>query len=350
MSDFLTFVQGAFVDKVLSTANQWQQIGQVNGSGNFANISLNFTNISPTENDTISVAISNNSTSPNNDDIIESNIPMPVGAVLSRENIIAEVGEYVYILATTANIACRFSGITQALQDLESFDAELSNLSSEIEYLSGVIDTNNTNLQDEINALTSELNSDIASLSASTGGSVNNLQDEINALTATLNSNVNALSAAIDADNTNLQNEINALTGTLDSDVSNLQSQINSLNGSVSNAINQLNSVNGDLFANINNQTGSIGLGGTYANDTGSPMFITAIVYPNQNPNNTRGAYGVQALVDGEVVANTNYYGYGGSNIPVSCSFMVPNGSTYVVNSNCSFGVSSYTVMTFTYK
>ena len=332
MSDFLTFVQGVFVDKILSTANQWQQIGQISGSGNFANTSLNFTNISPTENDTISIAISNNATSPNNSDIIESNIPMPVGAVLSRENMIAEVGEYVYILATTANIACRFSGITQALQDLEGFDAGISTLSSEIEYLSGVIDSNNTNLQNEINARTITVSNDVSSLSASVYVRVNILQNEINSLTNTLNRDIASLSTTVGDDVNNLQNEINALTTTLDNDVNSLQGQINTLGGNVQNAINQLNSVNGKLFSNLQNQTGSRGFGGTYYNNSGAPMYVEVT---GHLPYETQG-FILVAYVDGEQVGlvstdiggGTNYY----SGNYRTLAMMVPNGSSYQVN------------------
>jgi hypothetical protein len=370
MSDFLTFVSGAFVDKALSVANQWAQIGQINGSGDYANIALNFSNISATENDTISIAISNNSTSPNTDDIIESNIPMPVGAVLSRENIITDVGEYVYILATTSNIACRLSGITQNLQSIFGFGSDILALSSDIEYLSAVIDSDDNTLQAEINALTNNLNSDIASLSAAFGTNLNNaqntLQSEINALSAdlygssgSLQNQINALGGQLSGNSGSLQNQINALSSSLNSDNANLQNQINSLSNKTS-----------GLFGSINNVTGSRSFGATYTNNTGKPMFVSVTAgltgnypyyYDYVNSYNDWINYAsLQGIVDGTKVTqniSSLYYDYGFynydywydwyTNIPVSINFIVPAGAQYQVTGSSSVYTLSNWIETY---
>lgn len=344
MSDFLTLVQGVFVDKALSVANQWTQLGQVSGSGNFANIALNFTNISPTQNDTISVAISANSSSPNNDDIVESNIPMPVGSVLSRENIIANVGEYVYILATTANIACRVSGITQALQSIETIDSEILSLSSDVEYLSSTIDSDVNNLQNEINSLTNLLNSDVASLNATIGSDVNNLQNEINALSgqisalsSTLSSQVNSLSAAT-ASSLNAQaSSTNSSISSTNSSVSSLQGEVNSLSASVA-------SIYTTLFSNLQNQTGARGFGGTYTNTTGHPM----IVYVAGQVQGSSQGWSLDGYVDGNQVIVNNMdicstggnFGCGGT-YP-SIGFIVPAGAEYQVQAGALNGPTSW--------
>jgi predicted nucleic acid-binding Zn-ribbon protein len=355
MSDFLTFVEGAFVNKVLSVANQWTQVGQINGTGNFANISLNFTNISPTESDTISIAISSNGTSPNNDDIIESNIPMPVGGVLSRENVIANVGEYVYILATTNNIACRLAGITQALQSIETIDAEILTLSSDVEYLSGAIDADVSNLQNEINSLSAQLASDnnnlqseINSLSAQLASDNNNLQSEINSLSAQLASDnnnlqnqINSLSSQLSNDNSNLQNEINSLSSQLANDNNNLQNEINSLNSTVN-----ANMLSG-LFSTINNVTGSRGFGATYYNTTGKPMFVSAWGQVGGSPQ----GYGLYGYVNGIQVV-MNQMGICGTDGNFGCggcypgiSFIVPAGASYQINQGALNGVAGWIEM-----
>ena len=69
-------------------------------------------------------------------------------------------------------------------------------------------------------------------------------------------------------------------------------------------------------------------------------MFVTAVVNPVVNPNNTRGSYGLQAYVNGVLGPNNGYYGYMGSPVAVAVSFMVPAGATYQVNDYSSFGGS----------
>ncbi len=341
MADFQTLIQNAFVDKALSSANTWVNVGQITGTGQYANLSLNVVNTGPTSTAIVSLAISDQASLPNTDDIIESNLSLaPNGGTLSRQNIIASVGEYVYILSNTDTVSIRMSGIVQALQSMAQLDSEILSLSSQqeinvsnISSLSSQVSGNNSSLQSEINALTNQLNSDNT-----------NLQNEINALSNQQQSdvsNITALQAALANDNTNLQNEINALSSQLASDDSNLQNQINALTNSlgsdVSNLQNQINSNNlSTLFSNI--QAPSRGFGGTYYNNTGGPMFVAVTTTPNPNPNNTRGSYGLTAYVNGSMVGDSGWYGYMGAQATVA--FIVPNGSSYQVNSFSSFGGS----------
>ncbi len=349
MADFQTLIQNAFVDKALSSTNNWVNVGQITGTGQYANLSLNVVNTSPTSSAIISLAISNQASLPNTDDIIESNLTLaPNGGTLSRQNIIASVGEYVYVLANTDTVAVRMSGIIQALQSMEQLDSEILSLSaqqetdmSNINSLSAQQQTDMSNiatvtsqlaqddqtLQAEINALQSNLNSAVSSLN----GQIGSLSSTVSSNAASLSNQISSQATTTSNTTGSLQNQINALSNQLSSDNGNLQNQINS---------NQLS----NLFTNI--QAPSRGFGGTYYNQTGGPMFVMVTTQPNDNPNNTRGSYGLNAYVNGSLVANSGWYGYMGAN--ASVSFMVPNGSSYQVNSFSSFGgnIQSWIEMT----
>lgn len=113
MSTINSYVNGVIVSKAQSSANNWVNLGTVSGVGDFATIGINITNTSVTNNVSLNLAISENSTTPSTQDMIEYNLVLNPGGVLERSKIIANVGESILVQGSTGDLACRLYGVTQ---------------------------------------------------------------------------------------------------------------------------------------------------------------------------------------------------------------------------------------------
>ena len=113
MSSINSYLSSVFVNKAQSVAGTWVNVGTVQGTGDFATIGINITNTSTSNNVTFNLALSYQS-SPNLQDMIEYNLVLNPGGVLSRSKIIAGIGENLFIQASTGDLACRLYGVTQS--------------------------------------------------------------------------------------------------------------------------------------------------------------------------------------------------------------------------------------------
>jgi cell division protein FtsL len=112
MSSTSSYITGVLINKALSANNKWVLLGTVPAGANFATIGINVVNLSSTDVSTFTLAISSNSV-PATSDFIESNVSIGPGGILERNQIIANVGENIFILGSSANLACRVYGVIQ---------------------------------------------------------------------------------------------------------------------------------------------------------------------------------------------------------------------------------------------